>query len=137
MLTLMRANTTPAARHRAYAWPFGEEFFRPLAEMVNFPMRTGVKETEEAFFFDAELPGYEPAEIDLSVQDGMMTIAAEHKEGNEDAPAFAAHSVRRSFSLGDVDEAAVSAQYKNGILRVTLPKCKAPDAPAARKIQVQ
>ncbi len=136
MFTLTRVNNTPA-RRGAY-WPFAsEEFFRPFAEMMNSPMRTGVRETDTAYVFDAELPGFEPGEIDLSVHEGVLTISAEHKEGGEDQPAFAARSMQRSFTIDNVDEENIAAQYKNGVLRVTLPKSKAPEAPAPRKIEVQ
>jgi len=138
MFTLARINNQPMVRRRAYAyWPFADDFFRPFAEMMNSPMRTGVKETEEAYIFDAELPGFTSEEIELSVQDGVMTIAAEHREGNEDAPAFETRSVRRSFTLDEIDEERISAEYKNGVLRVTLPKLKAPEAPAPRRIEVK
>jgi len=137
MLTLTRMNTTPAPRRRVYSpWGFPtDEFFRPFMEAMNSPMRTGVKETESAYLFDAELPGFTPEEIELTIQDGVLTIAAERKEGNEDEPAFSARSVRRSFTLDDIDEERISAQYKNGVLRVTLPKAQAVEA-AARKIAI-
>ncbi len=138
MLTLSRVNRVPVVRRSPYAsWPFGDDFFRPFAEMVSSPMRTAVRETETAYLFDAELPGFEPGEIDLTVADGMLTIAAEHKEGGETEPAFASRAIRRSFSIENVDEENIQAQYKNGVLRVTLPKIKEPEAPAPRKIAVQ
>ncbi|MDR0928350.1 MAG: Hsp20/alpha crystallin family protein [Oscillospiraceae bacterium] len=136
MYTLTRYNN-PLPRRNAY-WPFTEVFFRPFAEMMNSPMRTSVKETEDAYLFDAELPGFEPQEIDLTVQDGVLTIAAEHKEGDDKQgeTAYVARSVRRSFTVEGIDEAHIEAQYKNGILRVTLPKFKEA-APAPRKIDIQ
>jgi len=104
-------------------------------EAVNSPMRTGVKEVEGAYLFDAELPGFTPEEIELTIQDGLLTIAAEKKEGSEDEPAFATRSIRRSFTLEDIDEEHISAQHKNGVLRVTLPKARA-EAAALRKIAI-
>ncbi len=136
MITLTKVNNTPARRN-AY-WPFAtDELFRPFAEFMNSPMRTSIRETETAYLFDAEIPGFEPNEIDLSIHDGLLTISAEHKEGGEDRPSFASRSVRRSFTIENVEEDQISAQYKNGILRVTLPKCKEAEAPAPRKIVIQ
>lgn len=138
MYTLSRITRSPLSRRQPSYWQATEDFFRPFMEMVNSPMRTQVKETEEAYLFDAELPGYDMSEIDLSVQDGVLTIAAEHKEGEEgEGKSFANRSVRRSFTLDGIDEAAIAAEYRNGILRVTLPKVKAPEAPEPRKIDIQ
>lgn len=136
MNTLVKTSPRTPAKKNGY-WPFGDEFFRPFAEMVNSPMRTDVKETETAYVFSAELPGFDPSEIDLTVQDGIMTISAEHKEGKEDAPSFISRSIRRSFTLDGIDESSIEAQYKNGILQVTLPKEKEEELPPARKIEVK
>ncbi len=139
MLTISRYNHPIPTVHRSAfaAWPFTDEMFRPFAEMVASPMRIRVKETDEAYLFEAELPGYESSEINLSVQDSVLTITAEHKESEESAENFAARSIRRSFTLDGIDEESISAQYKNGVLRVTLPKEKAPEAPTPRRIEVQ
>lgn len=136
MITLTRVNNTPT-RHNTY-WPFAtDEFLRPFAEFMNSPIRTGIRETETAYLFDAELPGYEASEIDLSIHEGVLTLSAEHKEDGENQPAFASRSLRRSFTIENVEEDQISAQYKNGILRVTLPKRKEAEAPAPRKIEIQ
>lgn len=135
MYSLARFAHTPVVRRQAAYFQATEDFFRPLFEMMNSPLRTNVRETEEAYLFEAELPGFELDEIDLSVQDGMLAIAAEHKEGGEDT-SFSSRSVRRSFTMEGVDEGNISAEYKNGVLRVTLPKEKAPEAPAPRKIEI-
>ncbi len=138
MYTFTRLNRMPQTCYGARAnWPIPDDYFRPFAEMVNSPMRTAVKETETAYLFDAALPGYEPGEIDVSVQDSVLTVSAEHKETAEHETSFASRAIRRSFTLDGVDEENIGAQYKNGVLRVTLPKAKAPEVPAPRKIEVQ
>lgn len=125
------------SRRQPSYWQATEDFLRPFVEMVNSPMRTSMRETEDAYQFDAELPGFDLGEIDLTVKDGVMTIAAEHKEGEENADSFASRSVRRSFTVEGVDEENIAAEYKNGVLRVTLPKAKAPEAPEARRIEIR
>ena len=138
MFTVTHANNTPVVYCRPHASQrFWNEPFRALSTTAVSTMRTRVKETEEAYLFDAELPGFSPEEIDLSVQDGVLTIAAEHKEGDEDGPLFSARSVCRSFTLDGICEEDISAQYKNGVLRVTLPKTKAPEVIPARRIEIQ
>ncbi|MCL1964036.1 MAG: Hsp20/alpha crystallin family protein [Firmicutes bacterium] len=136
MVTLARINAVPTPRRRVYSpWGFADDFFRPFPEVMHSPLRADLKETEGAYLFDAELPGFTPEEIDVTVQDGVLTVAAEHKENAGDTPAFTARSLRRSFALEGIDEENIAAQCKNGVLRVTLPKAKAQEA-AARKIAV-
>lgn len=139
MYTLSRINRYPMVRRQPTYWQMTEDFFRPFVEMVNSPMRTNVKETDTAYLFEAELPGYEPDEIDLSVQDGVMTISAEHKETEEkdgETVTTASRSVRRSFTIEGIDDGNIVAEYKNGVLGVTLPKMPEPEAPEARKIPI-
>lgn len=136
MYTLSRITRPSTMRRQPGYWQATEDFFRPFMEMVNSPMRTNVKEREDSYVFEAELPGFAPDEIDLSIQDGVMTIAAEHKEGDEGEASVSSRSVRRSFTVEGVDEDNIAAQYKNGILKVTLPKEKVPEVPEARKISI-
>lgn len=131
---LTRMTRPMMARRQPTYWQQTEDFFRPFVEMLNAPLRTNVSETDEAYLFEAELPGYEAGEIDLSLKDGVMTIAAEHKE--EDAQRASNRSMRRSFTVEGVQEDQITAEYKNGILRVTLPKEPTPEEPQARKIEI-
>ena len=137
MLNMISYNNTPTTRRNVVGyWPFQDDFFRPFWDMSTGTMRTAVKETEQAYLLDAEMAGFEPNEIDVSLQDGRLTIAAEHKEGNENETAFGSRSVRRTFTVEGVDEEHITAQYRNGVLQVTLPKIKE-DSPVSRKITVE
>jgi|GEM_PF-1605472 len=132
MFSLSRIYPVSATRRGANV--FGDDFFRPLANMPA--IRAGVRETEAAYLFDAELPGFEPEEINVSVLDGVLTVAAEQTKNSEDKNAYTARSMRRSFTLEGVNEDAIAAEYKNGVLHVTLPKEKTPEAKAARRIEI-
>lgn len=137
MYTLSRVTHSPMARRYSNPWYAGEEFFRAFMGSAGVPMRTNVKQTDDAYLFEAELPGFENDEISLTVQDGVLTIDAAHKESAEDESSFSNRTIHRSFTLEGIDEESIDAEYKSGILRVTLPKAKAPDAPEARKIEVK
>ena len=134
MFPMIRAYTTPTQRRSAH-WPLADDWFRPLTDMMNASLRTNVRETDEAYLFDAEMPGFTGNEIEVTVQDSVLAIKADHKAENDDS--FASRSVSRNFTLEGIDEETISAQYANGILRITLPKRKEQDAPAARRIDVQ
>lgn len=136
MYSLIRTNPFPMARR----WDGGmtDDFFRPFAELMHAANRTNLKETENAYLFDVEMPGYMNEEIDVSVSDGVLTISAEHSEetGDERQKGFSARSMQRSFSLEGIDEERITAAYMNGILRVELPKRKEAEDKTARKITV-
>ncbi|ESP87707.1 heat shock protein Hsp20 [Candidatus Halobonum tyrrellensis G22] len=83
----------------------------------------------------ADLPGYDTDELDVSVDDGRLTIAAEHaaerEEGDEGAYLRRERhsaSARRTVSLpAEIREADANATYTNGVLTVTLPKLHVED----------
>ena len=77
-----------------------------------------------------ELPGMRKEDIDISLHDGMLTIAGERQissgegENAERTERFSG-KFRRSISLPTrVDASKVNASYKDGILTVTLPKAE-------------
>lgn len=93
--------------------------------------RANVAETEEAFEISVDLPGLTAEEVELEFEDGKLTIAGTRKnEAEEEGKTF--HRVerrsgefRRSFTLGqDVDPDKVEAGFKDGVLRVTVPKAE-------------
>lgn len=138
MYSLARVINSPITRRGAsYRQAAFEDFFRPFADMVNSPLRTNVKETDTAYLFEAEMPGFEQSEIELSILDGLMTIQAEHKEAENEGETRVTRSMRRNFTIENVDEEGITAQYKNGILSINLPKAAAPEAPEPRRISIE
>ena len=133
MLSLSRVYPIPTLR-RNPNWFFGDDFFKPFQSPA--PMRAGLRETETSYLFDAELPGFEPEEINISVQDGVLSIAAEQKTGDESKNLYTARSVRRSFTINGINEDGIAAEYKNGVLHLTLPKENVPEAKQARRIEI-
>ena len=84
----------------------------------------------------ADLPGYEKSEIDVTVQEGRLTItarrSAERDEGSEEGAYLRrerrSQSARRTVSLpAEVREDDASATYSNGVLTITLPKVRVDD----------
>jgi len=79
------------------------------------------------FVVHADLPGADPGSVDLSVDNGLLTIRAERSgRGEESAEWLASErftgSYMRQLSLGDgIDAERISATYENGVLTVTIP----------------
>jgi HSP20 family protein len=91
-----------------------------------------VFDEKDHFVVNAELPGMKKEEIDLSFQDGVLSISGERKQTTENTEGETFRSERyfgrfqRSVTLpAAVDSSKISASYKDGILSVTLPKSEA------------
>jgi HSP20 family protein len=87
-----------------------------------------VYRADDHYMLEMDLPGFDPAAIDVSVEGGQLTLRAERTEEHTDKNAQwlvrerGAASVVRQFTLGDdVDADAVAADYHDGVLRVRMP----------------
>lgn len=100
-----------------------------------------VRENEDSIDIDIELAGISPDDVDISVENGVLTVSGEkrteHKEGKEGQY----HTVERrygsfvrSFQLPQgVDESKISANFNHGLLTVEIPKSALPQP---RRIQI-
>ena len=75
-------------------------------------------EEDDEFVLSVEMPGFDPGEIDVSWDDGVLNIAAEH----EDESRGQRKTYHRRFRFPKtVEDEDIEAQYNNGILEVRLP----------------
>ena len=104
-------------------------------------MKTDVKETEKGYEVDMDLPGFKKDEIQMELNDGVLTISAakgldkdeEDKKGNYIRKERYAGSMSRSFYVGkDITEKDIHGKYENGILMLDIPK-KAPEKKVEEK----
>lgn len=82
-------------------------------------------DTEKEFVVRADMPGFEPSEIDVRVSGNVLTLAAEHSEEQSDSNGGWQRRgrVHRSFTLPQgVLADQIDATYRNGVLEVHLPK---------------
>ena len=89
-----------------------------------------VSEKEGFYLVKAELPGVARENLDVTINDGVLTINAESKEEKKDErddrvirqERYYGKFVR-SLRLGsDIDEGRIEAQYEDGVLKLSLPK---------------
>jgi HSP20 family protein len=92
-------------------------------------MNVDVEDREESFVVTADLPGFSKEDITVKVNDTRLSIAAESEMESEEGDETylrkerSRTSMRRSVSLPEpVDEDGVGANYRNGVLTITLPK---------------
>ena len=94
-------------------------------------MKTDVREKEDSYELDIELPGFKKEEITVDLKNGCLTISAtkglEKEESDKDGKYIRQErytgACSRSFYVGsEVNPTQVSAKYEDGILRISIPK---------------
>lgn len=93
-------------------------------------MKTDVRETENSYEVDVDLPGFKKDKIHLDLKNGYLTISASEdldktekdQKGKLIRQERYVGACSRSFYVGDVEPGEVSAKYENGILKISLPK---------------
>ncbi len=124
-----------------------DNFQRKLFSDSNAPLpafRVDIRDEQDRYLLDAELPGFKKEDIHLDLKDGILTVLAEHSETKEEKDQKGNYlrrerrygSFQRSFDVTGIDENSISASYNDGVLQLTLPKA-APVLPESRKIAIQ
>lgn len=95
----------------------------------NDIMKTDVKVVGDNYLLDISIPGYDKEDIKLELERGYLTVTAEqNKESNSDGEKYIRREryygkCSRTFYVGDtITEDEINANYKNGILTITVPK---------------
>ncbi len=94
-------------------------------------MKTDVKETNDSYEVDIDLPGFKKDEINATLENGYLTISAakgldkdeKDKKGKYIRKERYAGAMSRSFYVGyGVTQDEIKAKYENGILKLSIPK---------------
>ncbi len=110
---------------------FFEDFSRNLFnDFKSNLIKTDIHETDNEYIVEAELPGISKDNIQVTYEDGVLTISGqqqtdtvdEDKKGKLIRSERSLTSVRRQYLLENVKEDEIKASYSDGILKVTLPK---------------
>ena len=109
---------------------FFEDFSRNLFnDFKSNLIKTDIHETDNEYLVEAELPGIPKENIQVTYEDGVLTISGqqqidivdEDKKGKLIRSERSSTSLRRQYLLENVKE-DIKASYSDGILKVTLPK---------------
>ncbi len=132
MMTLWKPFRTDGARSlerqidqlfRDFAMPSLEWKTAPAAPAAD------IVESKDAFIVTLDLPGHEVKDIQVKVENDVLTVSSERKSAKEEEGrtfhrseiCYGAYS--RSFTLPEtVDSSKVEAKYEGGVLRISLPK---------------
>ena len=110
---------------------FFEDFSRNLFnDFKSNLIKTDIHETDNEYLVEAELPGIPKENIQVTYEDGVLTISGqqqidtvdEDKKGKLIRSERSSTSLRRQYLLENVKEDEIKASYSDGILKVTLPK---------------
>ena len=141
MTTLMRRNPFEELINRFPHDLFGGD--RAEAPAIEWSPRCDVTETDEAILVHAELPGVDVAHMDVTVAEGILTLRGEKTTERKEETEKRSYSERffgsfeRSITIpAGIDESAIQATLKDGVLEVRVPKMEVVKA-AARKVEIK
>jgi HSP20 family protein len=103
-----------------------DEYFN-FSRVINVPA-VNVTESDAMYSLSIATPGLEKKDIQVQVEDGIMTISAEKEEKEEKTGKYNRReynysSWSRSFTLPeDADDTKIKADYKNGELKIEVPR---------------
>ena len=121
---------------------FGRGHNRVFGKHASHLMKTDIRETDEGYEIVIDLPGFKKEEVKASLEDGYLTLSAakgldkseEKKEGHYIRKERYEGACQRSFYVGpDVTEEDIKAEFKHGILKLTIPKKEAKKLPEESK----
>lgn len=109
-------------------------------------MKTDVREEDNTYELDVDLPGFKKDEIQVDLKDGYLTIGASKgldKDQQDENGKYIrreryAGVCSRSFYVGDaVRPENISAKYADGILKLSVPKMTRPELPSSTTIAIE
>ena len=128
-----------AVRDMLAARPFGD---RESLSLADWTPSCNVSETPEEYRIEAELPGVKQDDLEVKVENRVLTLRGERREEREEKGKkyhrveSSYGSFMRSFTLpDDADEDSVAADYKDGLLSVRITRT-APKESKARAVEI-
>ena len=132
-------------RNSVYFDPFRDfdEIEKHFFSRSSTLFKTDIKEIENAYVLEAELPGFAKEDISAELKDNRLIIKAEHKSEKDEKDEKSNYIRRervcgsyiREFDLVGIDADAIKASYDNGVLVLTLPKAAAKKE-EAKKLEI-
>ena len=126
---------------------FDDFFTDPVFNMTTTNrMSTDIKEKDNGYELAMEVPGFDKEDLKLDLEDGYLTVSAEHNKTNEEKD-NEGHLIRqeryygntkRSFYVGDaVTKEDIQAKYDKGVLNIFVPKKEVKKIEDKQLIEIQ
>lgn len=121
---------------------FEDAFGRGTGADGRWSPAVDVREAADAWLFELELPGVAPAQVEVTADNGVLTVRGEklverrnEQDGRWHIVERLTGSFQRSFQLpGNVQEGEIEARFANGLLTVRVPKA---EVPKPRRIEIK
>ncbi len=120
---------------------FNDDFFLVPSQGKQTVPATNIEETDTSFELEMAIPGMNKEDINVEVENGVLTVSAEKEDSIEESEKnytrkeYSYSSFKRSFTLPVNVTDIVTANYKNGVLYITLPK-KEIEVNTAKRVKV-
>lgn len=105
-----------------FDWSFGNS-----AKTTHGYLKTDIKEFDKSYVLFVEVPGYKKEDIDISYDDGYLTVSVSAENGYNDKNEYLRkeryfENYSRTFYVGNIDENDINASLDSGILNICIPK---------------
>lgn len=107
-------------------------------------MKTDIKETENSYIIDVDLPGYKKEDIKLDITDGYLNISAKTSIEDDEEKGKYIRKERyygecsRSFYVGEeLNKEDIKATFRNGTLKVEVPKKEEKEIEETKYIEIE
>jgi HSP20 family protein len=126
--------------------------FRELEEMEKLFLRGGsmpdfktdIKDNGDSYLLESDLPGFKKDDIKIDIEGDTLTISAERrsefeeqdKKGNFIRCERSYGSYKRSFDISEINAEGISAEYVDGVLKLTMPKQETV-LPTAKRLEIK
>lgn len=127
---------------------FNDDFMmRPFRSTTQYQpvMKTDVRELDNAYELDMELPGFKKEDIRIDLKDGYLTVSASRNVDNSEKDDNGKYirqeryvgTTNRSFYVGDIKPDDIGAKYEDGVLRLTVRKEQPKAVPSGTTIAIE
>ena len=120
-----------------------DAFDTPLTTANSLGFKVDVKDNGTAYELTADLPGFKKEDISLSYENNYLTLSAKREDSNDQQDNNGNYIRRersygqmtRSFYITGIDKANAAADFKDGVLKIQLPKLQE-QAPVSHQIPI-
>ena len=150
MLNMVPYRSNRNVAPRGFFDDFTSDFFKPLLDGFGMirpdqAMKVDVKDEGDRYTLEADMPGVSKDNLKVEVANGTLTISADYDEkkeekGEDDKYVYRERrcgSMRRSFNVEGIREDDITAEFKDGVLKMILPKNVEPEVDTARHIVIE
>lgn len=133
----------------------GLSLFRPFAGLdemeKNFfkgfsfaDFKTDIRDNGDSYLLEADLPGFKKEDIKIDIDGSYLKISAERRCENEEKDSKGNFvkcersygSFSRSFDITGIKPEAITAEYSDGVLKLTMPKVEE-EIPTSRRLEIK